>query len=63
MYYIWEDKMSHDFYGMKKSDYDQVIWNARAKMTFSRANGFTSIEEVADYVRTYFGVEPTIIER
>ena len=63
MYYIWEDKMSHDFCGMKKEDYDQVIWNARAKMTFSRANGFESIEEVADYVRTYFGVEPTIIER
>ena len=35
------------------------IW----EMTFSRKNGFTSIEEVADYVRTYFGVEPTIIER
>ncbi len=53
MYYIWEDSLSHDFHGMKKEDYDKVIWNARAKLTFSRADGFTSIDEVADYVRTY----------
>lgn len=34
VYYIWEESLSGNFHGMKKEDYDKVIWDAHKKVTF-----------------------------
>lgn len=57
VYYIWENSLSHDFHMMKKEDYDKVIHDAHKKVTFCRANGFTSLDEVEEYVRKYSDVK------
>lgn len=57
VYYIWENSLSHDFHMMKKEDYDKVIHDAHKKVTFYRANGFTSLDEVEEYVKKYSDVK------
>lgn len=56
-YYIWENSLSHDFHGMKKEDYEKVVWDAHKKLTFPRVTGFTSLDDVEEYVRKYSDVK------
>lgn len=57
VYYIWEESLSGNFHGMKKEDYDKVIWDAHKKLTFPRANGFTSLDDVEEYIKKYSDIK------
>lgn len=64
IFYVWENRLTHDFQGMLKSEYERAIWNANKLVTFAKSNGFETIDDVIEYVKKYSqDVEPMIIHR